>query len=600
MFPADSAPMHPQHQEIQKLKTFSGSPGEFWIELLRHLTKLSGAEGSTMMRMPDPAVGRDWQPLSRENGGVGPFSETWQMLADRASEHGMAISNHRLAVSMDADGKPAAVAVFSLPEEVDAEKTGLMLCAYSDLPDAFLRNRSVDSGERKAARFATVLDLGLALQISDKFGQSAMQLCNELASRFDADRVSLGWLRGRAVRLEAISHTEKIESRTENVSELEAAMEESLDQDDEIVFPPSGNSTQIDHHHRIFAKKQLSDNLVTVPLRDRDRKIGALTLERKSRPFREDEVEVLRLASDFLGPTLSDSEVRSRWFGSRWLAGFRKSASKLLGFENTWWKLFGVFLGALIIFLFLFRIEHKVKATFVLRSTATAQIPAPFDGFISSVHIQVGDYVSAGQELVNLDVSDLLLQEAESRAEEQRYVGESRSAEAAERPSLMQIAGFQSEQSRARRDIVKHRMQQAAVTAPFDGVVVEGDLRERIASPVQRGELLVRLVKTEGLYADLKVEEKDIVYLKDEATCQLAFTSLPEWRFDGRLEQMDPVPEATQEGTLFRLRAGFIDEGEDWWRPGMSGVCKIDAGKRSLMWILTHRTIDFLRMFFWI
>jgi hypothetical protein len=32
----------------------------------------------------------------------------------------------------------------------------------------------------------------------------------------------------------------------------------------------------------------------------------------------------------------------------------------------------------------------------------------------------------------------------------------------------------------------------------------------------------------------------------------------------------------------------------------MSGVCKIHAGQRSLMWIITHRTIDFLRMFFWI
>jgi multidrug resistance efflux pump len=525
-----------------------------------------------------------------------PFAGKWR----HWPLFGTLASGHRLAVSLDANGKPAAVALFDLGKGGDAEITGLMLCAYSDLPDLFLRNKSVDSGDRKAARFATVLDLGLTLQASEKFAQSSMQLCNELASRFEADRVSLGWLRGRAVKLAAISHTEKIEGRTEIVSELEAAMEEAIDQNDEILYPPVGNSAQIDHHHRLFAQKHLSDHLVSVPVRDRDRKVGVLTLERKSRPFGEDEAEVLRLASDFLGPILSVSEVRSRWFGSRWVAGLRKSAAGLLGFENTWWKLGGIFLAALIVFLFLFKIEHKVKTTFVVKSTASAQIPAPFDGFISAVHVRVGDSVRAGQELVSLDVSDLLLQEAESRAEEQRYLGEARGAEAAERPSLMQIAGFQSEQSRARRDIVKHRMTQAAVSAPFDGIVVEGDLRERIAAPVQRGELLIRLVKVEGLYADLKVEERDVVYLKDSATCQLAFTSLPERRFNGRLETMDPVPESTETGTVFHIRAGFVDAPEDWWRPGMSGVCKINAGRRSLMWILTHRTIDFLRMFFWI
>jgi hypothetical protein len=31
----------------------------------------------------------------------------------------------------------------------------------------------------------------------------------------------------------------------------------------------------------------------------------------------------------------------------------------------------------------------------------------------------------------------------------------------------------------------------------------------------------------------------------------------------------------------------------------MSGIAKINAPPRSLMWILTHRTADFLRMKLW-
>jgi hypothetical protein len=31
----------------------------------------------------------------------------------------------------------------------------------------------------------------------------------------------------------------------------------------------------------------------------------------------------------------------------------------------------------------------------------------------------------------------------------------------------------------------------------------------------------------------------------------------------------------------------------------MSGVAKINVGQRSLLWVLTRRTVDFLRMFLW-
>jgi len=36
-----------------------------------------------------------------------------------------------------------------------------------------------------------------------------------------------------------------------------------------------------------------------------------------------------------------------------------------------------------------------------------------------------------------------------------------------------------------------------------------------------------------------------------------------------------------------------------WWRPGMTGLCKLSTEKRTLFWILTHRTVDFLRMKLW-
>src|SRR4051794_23178140 len=42
------------------------------------------------------------------------------------------------------------------------------------------------------------------------FFAAAMALCNEIASRWNCERVSIGFLKGRYVRVTSLSHTEKI------------------------------------------------------------------------------------------------------------------------------------------------------------------------------------------------------------------------------------------------------------------------------------------------------------------------------------------------------------------------------------------------------
>jgi hypothetical protein len=47
------------------------------------------------------------------------------------------------------------------------------------------------------------------------------------------------------------------------------------------------------------------------------------------------------------------------------------------------------------------------------------------------------------------------------------------------------------------------------------------------------------------------------------------------------------------------VRCQFDGPLQAWWRPGMSGVAKINVGSRTFFWVIAHRTIDFLRLYFW-
>jgi hypothetical protein len=74
----------------------------------------------------------------------------------------------------------------------------------------------------------------------------------------------------------------------------------------------------------------------------------------------------------------------------------------------------------------------------------------------------------------------------------------------------------------------------------------------------------------------------------------------PDQRFAIFLERIDPASILREGRNIYLARARVQGDIPIWWRPGMGGSARIDAGDRPLIWVLTHRTIRFLREFFWI
>ncbi|MCU7808603.1 MAG: histidine kinase, partial [Candidatus Thiodiazotropha sp. (ex Semelilucina semeliformis)] len=59
-----------------------------------------------------------------------------------------------------------------------------------------------------------------------------------------------------------------------------------------------------------------------------------------------------------------------------------------------------------------------------------------------------------------------------------------------------------------------------------------------------------------------------------------------------------PLSTAEEGRHLFTLEAELAESGQSL-RPGMQGVAKIEAGTRSLLWLSTHRLVDWLRLQLW-
>ena len=203
-------------------------------------------------------------------------------------------------------------------------------------------------------------------------------------------------------------------------------------------------------------------------------------------------------------------------------------------------------------------------------------------------------------KLLALNRSELVLEQSAAQADLTRYQRESEKARAAKNLAEMRIADALALQAQARLDLVQYRLENATVKSAFDGIVVEGDLRERIAAPVKQGDALFKVARLDTLYAEAEIPERDVkeILRKCQGRNRVCHATQAE------ISRVDPDDRAG--GSDEKGRKCFSRPPEIGPRRGImvaSGhdrlVQIVRREDEALFWILTHRTVDFLRMKLW-
>lgn len=596
---------------IQEFHTFAGHPGKFWPAFLAfacrqadtHICVLLNKKSSGWKEL------RQWSPDQRRLTLTEPLFALLAELAetclkDRRGTAHAKISSRAIALGLLLDQKEGArarVAIFFIktipPAKIDETLRRLRLIANT--PAIYQHERTVRQTQKNLACFTDVLDMLLLLNAENRFLAAAMTLVNETAARYQCARVSLGWCDNGYVHLQSISHMERFERKMDIVTSLEAAMEEALDQDEEILWPCFDVDGAVTRDHEAYLKKQQAAHLVSLPLRLNDQPLGVLTCERADSAFSEDDVRSLRILGDQVSCRLAELKQRDRWFGAKLKDAICKKVSGLLGVEHTLAKLVGLLTCALLLFSIIVKLPYRVEAAFILRSEDVRQVSAPFDGYIDTAQVKIGQQIEQGDRLLLLDTSDLLLEESAALANQIRFLREGEKARAQNALIEMKIAQARADQAQAQLELIQHQLSQAQVRSPITGIIVEGDLEELQGAPVGKGDILFKVARHENLFVELKINEDDIHELTEGQSGNIAFVSRPQLKYPFKIIQIDPVALPADTGNIFIARGKDLDWSVDWWRPGMSGIAKIDVGRRRIIWILTHRTIDFFQLLMW-
>ena len=157
----------------------------------------------------------------------------------------------------------------------------------------------------------------------------------------------------------------------------------------------------------------------------------------------------------------------------------------------------------------------------------------------------------------------------------------------------------QLEQVEAQLALVDEQLARVEMVAPFDGVIVSGDLSQRLGAPVERGQVLFEVAPLDNFRIALQVDERDIADVRAGQRGELVVSSMPHQRFAFTVTKITAVNTAKDGRNFFRVEAR-LDARARAPAPGMEGVGKIEIDERRLVWIWTHGLVDWcIRLWLW-
>lgn len=459
------------------------------------------------------------------------------------------------------------------------------------------------AGDEVAAqeRLRHAVDLFTTVLAEDRYHAAAMAFVTTLASHLKCDRVSLGMMRGEHVQLLAMSHSIEFSKRMKLNRALIGAMEESIVQRADVIYPqPAGRDPWITREHEALSSSYGAGSILTVPTYGKGRFAGSLTLERAaSEPFSDADVRLVRAVSTLVMPVLEEKRLNDRWIVTKNVEWVAKQIGRVIGPGYLGRKLAVLALIGVVAFFRTAEIDYRLTANTVIEGSIRRALVSPFDGYLNAAYHRAGDTVKKGELICQLEDREIRIERLKNVSQQTQLERQYQESMAGGRDKAKAgVIEAQIGQVKAQLELVESQLERTRMTAPFDGLVVSGDLSQRLGSAVKQGEVLFEIAPLESYRVILKVDERRITEVKEGQKGQLVLSALPHEKFEFVIEKITPVSTPQEGRNYFRVEAK-LDHSSPSLRPGMEGVGKVSIDRRKLIAVWTRDIVDWGRQWLW-
>jgi RND family efflux transporter MFP subunit len=459
------------------------------------------------------------------------------------------------------------------------------------------RQAATDAAPQK--RLQAVVGVLPTVVSQPAFNGAAVALVTELATRFQCDRVSLGFVKRGSVQVEALSHSAQFARDTNLVRAIGNAMDEAIDQQTSVVFPAPEQRTLVTRGHADLARQGGNDAICSVPLSGQHESVGVITFERAAgQPFDEETVQVFESICALVGPILEVNRRDDRWLARKAIDAIQAQLGALIGPRHVALKL--TVLGIVIVLSFscLATGTYRVSARTVIEPATKQAVVAAFNGYVTEAPLKAGDLVKKNDILARLEDRELKLERSKWQSQQEQSERQYYEALGNRNAPQVQISTAQIAQAKAEVALLDDQISRTEVTAPIDGMIVTGDLSQSLGAPIERGQVMFELAPLESYRIVMQVDERQIGEVDVGQHGRLVLTGFAGNPIDFSVGRITPVSTANEGRNFFRVEA-TLENVPERLRPGMEGVGKIEIGRRRLIWIWSHEVIDWIRLKTW-
>ena len=508
----------------------------------------------------------------------------------------------QVAYPIEVSGKLHGVVVLEVDEHPRHEVQGILRYLHWGAAwlEVMIRRAEAARAEESNERLQKILDLVATSVEHEGFQGAAMGFVTRLATTLECDRVSLGLTSRKHVKVHVMSHTAEFGKQTNLVRAIGAAMDEAIDQNALVVYPPPPESVPlVIKAHEELSKQQGSGAILTIPLEHKGEAIGGLTLERPAdKPFDKWTVEACETVGSLVAPILDTKRHEERWLARKAVDSLNVQVKRLLGPGYFVRKIILIAVVGLVIFFSFFTIDYRVTANTVIEGEVQRVVAAPFNGYIKEALVRPGDVVKEGALLCLLDDRDLKLERLKWATEKEQLTKQYHEAMAKHERATITVTRSKIEQAEAQLDLLDEQLSRTRVSAPFNGVVMSGDLSQSLGAPVERGQELFKVAPLDAYRVIVEVDEKDIIHIRVGQKSELILPSMPGEALPFVVNKITPVSIAKEGKNFFRVEAN-MEKHSERLRPGMEGIGKVTIDRRRLIWVWTHEAIDWVRLQIW-
>jgi len=241
----------------------------------------------------------------------------------------------------------------------------------------------------------------------------------------------------------------------------------------------------------------------------------------------------------------------------------------------------------------------QVPLTGTITSARVAKVSAEVSGQVEAVKVEVGDHVESGTALVELDreIEQLTLEalrastrqagaelaDAKRRYQDVKRLREQNNISQNQLRLLeaeVEVDGATLKQKKAEEDRQQARVERHTLQAPFGGVI-----SERLTETgewIEPGKPVLTLIAIDDLRIEFRVPQEFYHRINSQSTIRVTLDALPDREFDGTIDAVVPVSDASSRTFLIHVR---VDAGDARLMPGMSvhGKLNLSTGRRGVV-----------------